>query len=375
MIGRRAFFGVCAAALGALAGGGSPPPARGGGAAAPKLPPLKRPESLSGLCAAAGLRWLVEVRPREIASTAFLIPAIGKVVSEARFDAFTRVTGIDLRQATQAVAAAYGTDTGTGADTDADTGTGTGTGAETVAGAGAETVAGAGAGGETMLYLVRHAGDAQRVERAFADRLTAEQKRVADRPDLVRITGVAGNSKEGLAMIGADTVALQRGGSRGRGPMRVATLYAEGKLKRSPSALAEPTLRALSERLGPAPVRAFARGPFEGELARGARGLLEGTTGIGAAARPSAREGIALAVALVGDFGKSSEEASRALLDAWNDVAYGTFGKLLALDRPVTEPLVTHAPGAVALAVELDPNKLAEGLYAATSARIEAIMR
>jgi hypothetical protein len=213
------------------------------------------------------------------------------------------------------------------------------------------------------------------VERAFAERLTAEQKRVVDRPDLVRVTGLAGNTKEGLAIIGRDTVALQRGGNRGRGPMRVAALFAEGKLKRSPSALAEPTLRALSERLGPAPARAFARGPFEGELARGARGLLAGTTGIGAAARPSARQGIALAVALVGDFGKSSEEASRALLEAWNDVAYGSFGRLLALDRPVTEPLVTHARGAVALAVELEPNKLAEGLHAATSARIDAIMR
>lgn len=340
MNGRRAFLGVCASALGALAGCGPAPAAPVSGPQQPKLPPLKHPDALADLCAAAGLRWLVETRPRDIAATAFLIPAVGKVISEQRFDAFTRATAIDLRQATQAVAAAYADEAG-----------------------------------EAMLYLVRHASAAERVEKAFADRLTSQQKRVADRPDLVRITGLAGTEKEGLAIIGADTVALQRGGNRGRGPMRVATLYAEGKLKRSPSALAEPTLRALADRLGPAPARAFARGPFEGELARGARGLLEGTTGIGAAARPSARQGIALAIALVGDFGQGSEEASRALLDAWNDLAYGSFGKLLGLDRPVGEPLVTHAAGAVALAVELDANRLADGLAAATSARIEAIMR
>jgi len=341
MNGRRAFLGVCCSALGALAGCGSAPPPHGAGPPAAKLPPLKHPDALADLCAAAGLRWLVETRPRSIASTAFLIPAIGKVISEPRFDAFARATAIDLRQATQAVAALYVDDHGE----------------------------------EAMIYLARHASAPDRVEKALADRLTAEQKRVADRPDLVRLTGLAGTEKEGLAIIGSDTVAVQRGGNRGRGPMRVATLYAEGKLKKSPTALAEPTLRALSERLGPAPARAFARGPFEGELARGARGLLEGTTGIGAAARPSARDGIALAIALVGDFGASSEEASRALLDAWNDLAYGSFGKLLALDAPVSEPLVTHAPGAVALAVELDPNRLAEGLAAATSARIDAIMR
>ena len=52
--------------------------------------------------------------------------------------------------------------------------------------------------------------------------------------------------------------------------------YALDKLKKSPTVMSDDPLKALAARLGPAPFRAFAVGPFEGELARGARGLLAG---------------------------------------------------------------------------------------------------
>jgi hypothetical protein len=161
----------------------------------------------------------------------------------------------------------------------------------------------------------------------------------------------------------------------GRGPARVAALYAMQKLTRSPTVLALDPLRALSTRFGGAPARAFALGPFEGELARGARGLLAGATALGASVRPSARDGLALVVAVAGDFTKSGAPASQELLDAWNDLAAGSFGRLVGLDQPVEPPLATHAPDAVAVAVELSPPKLAEGLARATSADIARIMR
>ena len=81
---RRAFLGVCVSALGALAGCGSAPPPSAKGPPAAKLPALKHPDALADLCAAAGLRWLVETRPRDIASTAFLIPAIGTLSGRGR---------------------------------------------------------------------------------------------------------------------------------------------------------------------------------------------------------------------------------------------------------------------------------------------------
>jgi hypothetical protein len=339
---RRQLLGLGGVALAALSGCGPSPSAVPPRRIEPTLPPLKKIDSLTELCAASQLRWLAVMRPREIASTAFLIPAVAKVVPEDNFNRFAETTGIDLRQATEALLAVYGGD--------------------------AE-------GERSTLYLVRHAGDARRIERAFRQRLTSNEKRVVERPDLVRVSGKAALTVEAMTVIGKDLIAVQHGGSPSRGPARVAALYATEKLKKSPTALQEPALRTLHARLGAAPARAFARGPFEGELARGARGLLAGATAIGAAARPSAREGISFAVSVAGDFHESGEAASRELLEAWNDLAYGSFGHLLGLDQPVSDPLITHSREAVTVAVELHPGKLANGLRSATSAEIDAIMR
>jgi hypothetical protein len=213
------------------------------------------------------------------------------------------------------------------------------------------------------------------IERSFRQRLTSAQHRAEDRPDLIRISGKIGSAESTMVLIGRDVLGVQRGGSPTRGPARIAALYAERKLKRSPTALADEPLRSLVERFGDAPLRAFAPGPFEGELRRGARGLLAGATAIGAAARPSAREGIALVVAVAGDFSTSGALASRELGAAWDELAKGSFGHLLGLDQPKQAPLTTWSAGAVACAVELDPLRLAQGLRSATSARIDEIMR
>jgi len=335
---RRGFFVALFAAMAAGCGGAAPEPA-------PlrheeRLPPLRNTERLTDLLPLAGLQWIIVARPREIASIPWLIPSIAKVVPEQNLDRFAAVTGIDLRQIPEAAMASY-----------------------------------RGEGGESTIYLVRHRGDPRVIERAFRQRLTSEVRRVVERPDLIRISGKIGGHTSSMVIIGPDIIGVQHGGSARRGPARIAGLYATDKLRRSPTALAEEPLRSLSARFGEAPVRAMSLGPFEGELARGARGLLAGATAIGAAARPSAREGVALVIAVAGDFSTSGEPASRELGNAWRELAEGSFGHLLGLNQPVEPPLLTHSPSAVALAVELDPKKLAAGLAAATSDRINEIMR
>ena len=310
-------------------------------APAPALAPLKTAGPLSDLLPLAQLRWLILARPREIASIPFLIPPIGAVVPEEKLDRFAGATGVDLRQIPEAAVALY-----------ADEG-----------------------GAETLFYLARHNGDPARIERSFRERFTSGAQRAEDRPDLIRCSGKVSGAQNTLVLIGRDILGVQQGGSAARGPARIAALYAEGKLKRSPTALAEEPLRSLIKRFGDAPLCALAPGPFQGELQRGARGLLAGATAIGASARPSAREGVAVVVAVAGDFSKSGEPASRALGDAWNELAAGSFGHLLGLDLPVQAPLTTFSPEAVACAIELDPQRLATGLRSATSARIEEIMR
>jgi hypothetical protein len=223
--------------------------------------------------------------------------------------------------------------------------------------------------------VVRHNGDPTQIERLFRARLIGGEHRSLDRADVVRMSGKSGSTPVTLLLAGRDVAAFQIGGSAARGPARIASLYALDKLKRSPTIFAAEPLKALDARLGQAPVRAFAVGPFEGELTRGARGLLAGATAIGGTVRPSAREGLLVVVAVAGDFTGSGPAASRELAAAWEDLAHGSFGHLLGLDDPIEKPLATHAADAVAIALEIDPGKLAKGLASATSARIEEIMR
>ena len=335
---RRGFLSgtVGALTLAGCAGAPSPP------APAPRPlppPPLRVPE-LTRLLALAQLRWHVLARPREIAEIPWMIPPIMRLAPEDNLSRFTAHVGFDLRQIPEAAVASY-----------------------------------AGEGGEAMFYLVRHNDDPLAIERLFRARLTSGALRAVDRPDVVRVSGKIGPTPAALVVLGADVAGFQIGGSASRGPARIASLYALDKLKKSPTVFTEDPLRALQTRLGPAPFLAFAPGPFDGELARGARGLLAGATAVGAAVRPSAREALLAAVAVAGDFSRSGEPASRQLVTAWGELASGSFGRLLGLDEPIQPPLPTHGTDAVAMAVEVDPDKLARGLAAATSARLEEIMR
>jgi hypothetical protein len=335
-VARRSFLALAMTSLAACAT--KPPPSAP--STKPDTPPPLRVPDLSRLLALADLRGAIFARPREIASIPWLIPAIGRVASEDNLGRFAQKVGFDLRQIHEAVIATYGRGEG-----------------------------------ESTLYLVRHNADPLAIERLFRARLVGKERRSVDRHDVIRVSGTIGTRMTTLVVLGADVVGFQVGGKSGRGPARIASLYALKLLKKSPTALADDPLRALSTRLGEAPLRAFAPGPFEGELARGARGLLAGATAIGATVRPSAREGLLLVIAVAGDFTKSGEAASHELVAAWRDLAEGSFGRLLGLDKPIEAPLPTHGTDAVAIALELDPGKLSRGLSAATSARIEEIMK
>lgn len=332
---RRAWIAGLAALL---AGCGAPPPPPS--PPRPDAPPQLQIPELTGLLPIADLRWIVQTRPREIAAVPWLIPAVARVASEENLSRLAAKIGFDLRQIHEAIIARY-----------------------------------RGEGGESTLYLVRHNVDPIGVERLFRARLVADERRAVDRADVIRVSGKAGTGTLTLVVLGPDVVGFQVGGSPSRGPARVASLYALSKLKKSPTVLSEDPLRALSARLGAAPARAFAIGPFEGELARGARGLLAGATAIGATVRPSAREGLLLVIAVAGDFTKSGEAASRELSAAWSSLAVGSFGHLLGLDDPIERPIATHADDAVTVAVQLDPNKLSKGLASATSAGVAEIMK
>ena len=329
-----AFASVLSGCRGATNAPITPPP--------PPPPPPLVITSLDVLIPLPGLRWLVVARPNEIASISWLEPSIATLIDKERLDRFAELMGFDLRSVSEASWAAYRAD--------------------------AE-------GDDVSLELVRHSTDPLVVERLFRDRLSADVVRSIDDPRIVRVRGRIGQTVHAFASIGRDVACFQQNGVADRGPCRVSTLLALGKLQRTRRVFEDDALRALAKRFESAPLRAFAPGPFEGELGRGVRGLLAAATAVGAAVRPSHREGVLLEIAIAGDFSKSGDEASRKLAAAWDDLASRPLGHLLGLDTPHAPALPSYTQDAVALVVDLDPRKLTKGLADATSNQIREIMR
>ena len=324
--------------------------------AGPPLPPL-RTAPLSDLVPAAGLRWVLLASPRDLLGVPWIPPLVDVAVSGARFDRFTKSTGIDLRAIPEAVVTSNTSPAAASPP------------------AVAPPAAAPPSADEVTFYLVRHGSDAALVERSFRARLTSGEKRSVDRPDLVRVSGKIGGATHTAVFLGPEVAGFQDGGSTSRGPARIAALYAEGKLQKAVPALAGEPLRSLAARLGKAELLAFAPGPFEGDVARGLRGLLGAATAVGAALRPTLRQSFQVTIAVAGDFSTSAAPAPQELRAAWNELAASFLGHLLGLDAPVAPALVMPAPDVLLLSVELSGRLLAEGLAKATASRVEDIFR
>ncbi len=340
-VDRRVFLGVMLSALtsglsgcGGLSGSTNTPN---------RPPPLPLViTSLDSLVPLAGMHWLVVTRPKEIATISWLEPSITKLLDKERLDASALQMGFDLRTTSEAVWAAYHT------EDDAE---------------------------DASFQLVRHTSDPLVIERLFRERLTTDVVRSVDDSRIVRVSGRIGKTVHVFAGAGREVACLQQDGSADRGPCRVASLLALGKLKRSRSVFEDEAMRVLAKRFETAPLRIFAPGPFEGELARGARGLLAAATAVAAAFRPSPRESILLEIAVAGDFSTSASAASQKLEASWEDLAARPLGHLLGLDMPLSPAFPTYAPDHVSFVVDLDARKLAQGLADATSNEMREIMR
>jgi hypothetical protein len=291
--------------------------------------PLKL-DPLVDLVPAAGLAWLVDLRPTEIAGSPALAPAVAMVLPAERFEAFARRHGgVDLRQASEVAVAGFS---------------------------------------DVTLALARLPVDPPRIEKAFDDRAAAVEGRAVEH-GVTRLWGTVGETREQVAIFEHAAVGLEQGRF---GPLRVATYFAEGRLKRSPQALhADPLLKA-AEHLGDAPLRGFAPGPFVGEWADGLGGLLRAATAVGASLVPTTSpdgSGAAkLTVVVMGQWGDDAAGAAQRLAAAFNLLAEDPLGRLAELNRPKDGPHVVGNATEVRLEVILDPTALARGVRDATSA-------
>lgn len=304
----------------------------------PPAPPLDL-EPLCDLATSANLAWMIRARPRVVTQIPWLIPTIAKIVPEARFDAFRKRMGFDVRQLHEVLLLRYGT-----------------------------------ALDPTEAQIVRHNADARQLEQKFLVRLSSDAQRIQDHPELVRVTGTVGRTRHAFARLGRDVAVYQQRGNPTRGPVAIASLFARGKLTRAQRLLGVDPLQSLVARFGDVPVVAAALGPFDDEWKGAALGLLEIATAVGAAARPTARENVGVAIAMTGAFGADAQKAAETLRLAWDEVAISTMGSLLGLDHPIGEPMAAGHEEHVTLSVELDPGRLTEGLKALVERDLDTIM-
>lgn len=218
------------------------------------------------------------------------------------------------------------------------------------------------------LYLARTQGENDSVEELFTQRLVSEPIRASVHPKITRVTGIVGRTPETLVRVDDDFMGVSVGDPA---PARIVELFALGRLRKSPPALRGAALSTLPADLDRAPLRGYAPGPFSGEWASGARGLLSATIAAAAAVYPEGSS-VRLVAVLTGDFGDSN--GPFLLAQSWDDVAQSPVGRLLGLDHPVREPLVSQTASGLQLDVTLAMGQLAEGLHSAVGADIREMM-
>lgn len=305
---------------------------------APRPPDLEI-ESLGALVSTVGLEWLMLLRPRELLQSPELRPLLNRILKDERLDGFASATGIQLRETSELVFASYRSPS-------------------------ART---------STLLLVRHKGNPREFERKFRARLTSHIRRIEFGHQLTGVWGHIGRVPRGFVEVGPDVVGFEYDSDSRRGPGLIALLHAEKRLRDSPTVATDEFVTPVIRALGPAPALLVLPGPFEGELAWGARGMLGDSTGVGVSLSPIPQNSLAMQLVLRGDF--SAEKSSRVLRESFLDLGKSDLGHLLGLAEPRSALEIRADLDGIELRTTLDASLLLRGLSAATTDDVREIMR
>jgi hypothetical protein len=297
-------------------------------------PPLLHLTPVVDLVPAAGLTWLVEARPEDLWSDPVTRRVASLLIQAGRFDAFAAGHGgVDLRQARELVVGSFD----------------------------ASTVA-----------LVAAPVQADRLVAAFVARNPTIDGRSADR-GVTRVWGRRGDGTVGEELVVFDGQAA--GWERGRcHVLRAATLFAEGRLHRAMPALRAEPLATAAMAIGEAPLRAFAPGPFDGEIAKGLGGLLRAATAVAASVRSRSDDELVFSFALIGAWGHDLAGAADRLSAVFETLAVDPLGRLIGADRAIAGPHTWLDAGTLRLEVTLSADGVARGLHDATEATVDEMM-
>lgn len=312
----------------AIAGCGSTPPAK---PAAPKPPPPPLHHGpVTDYVPAAGLRWMVVGSPRRIAADTRLRDALVVLLPDERLDKFARGTGVDIRRIESAAAAGF--DLG------------------------------------TLYAWAPPASSMPAVTARFRERIVSGEHRAQPHPAIERTSGIIGATPEALLQVGDEFAAVAVGDLT---LIRVAEAFARERLHSSPAALKGAALTTLEPVPSSSVATFYAPGPFTGEWARGARGLLANALAMSVSLTPADAGKARIELQLAGDFTVSG---GAELKLAFDDLTTSPIGKLLALDQSADAPVISEKDQRLYLDVDVDLAPIARGLHAAVAADIWEIM-
>ena len=123
--------------------------------------------------------------------------------------------------------------------------------------------------------------------------------------------------------------------------------------------------------LEPGPLRMYALGPFAEQTLPEGAGLLTAAAAIAAAIELDG-ELLQLRIALAGSW--DSDRDREQLSNLWQAVSTAPLGRELSLDQPRSEPLVSTRAGALVLAVQLDAERVLQGLERVGAGRLEPLL-
>ena len=273
---------------------------------------------------------MISGSPRRIAADGRLRDALAVLLPDERLDAFARGTGVDIRRVDAALAAGF--DLGT-------------------------------------LYAWKPLpGSMPTVAARFRERIVSGERHVQPHPAIERTSGIIGATPEALLRVD-DTFAAVAVGDVVL--TRIAEAFARGQLRASPSALHGAALTTLETAPASSVATFYAPGPFTGEWARGARGLMANALAMSVALTPTEAGRARIEVQVSGDFAASGGDELKL---AFEDLAGSPLGKLLALDQSTDTPHIREQEQRLYLDIDVDLAPIARGLHAAVAADIWEIM-
>ena len=286
--------------------------------------------ALSDFVPAAGLRWLVAGSPAYFARQPALAGVRERWLTAQRWALFAKATGIDLLRTERALAAGF--DLGT-------------------------------------LYLADASGWVTKPEQPFIERLAGSARVQRTHSAVLRVTGLVGSTPQALVRLDDALVAVAV-----QDPLlaRIVEYRARGRLSGVVPALRGAALSGLpTEFLEPGPLCMYALGPFaEHSLPEGA-GLLTAAAAIAATIELDG-DRLQLRIALAGSW--DSERDREQLSSLWQAVSTAPLGRELSLDQPRSEPLVSASAGALVLALQLDAERVLQGLERVGAGRVEPLL-